>query len=143
MHVPSLLIVDDDAADRYILRRELETIEYGGCVYENTDGEQALNFLKDYSNNKLLSGDCFPPHCIFLDINMPRVNGFEFLEIFRELREQNNDYHTASIVIITSSERKNDIDKALSFPGVKSYFVKGKYDLEDLRQAVTANLAVK
>lgn len=143
MHVPSLLIVDDDAADRYILKRELETIDYDGHVYENTDGEEAINFLKDFGNNKAVSGDCFPPHCIFLDINMPRVNGFEFLEIFRELREQNDEYHTASIIIISSSERKYDVDKALSYPGVKNYFVKGKYGLEDLKQAVTADLSAE
>ena len=141
MHFPSLLIVDDNAVDRLILKKELQKATYKGHIFEKVNGEDALNFLGNFISNRSEFGEKFPPQCIFLDINMPRVNGFEFLEGYSLLIEQNDTYFDSVIIMISSSDRRMDIDKAFAFPFVKNYLVKGKYLIDDLAQAITMNIS--
>ena len=130
----SVLIVDDCRIDRYILKRQLKKI--GNVeVIEKDDGSSALDFLENYEENRTLYGDNFPPIIIFLDINMPEIGGFEFLEKFAELRKR-LALMSCVIMMYSSSERVEDKERAASFDFVKSYLTKGETDIEGLKQKI-------
>jgi len=118
------LIVDDNELDRYILRRQLKKIGVDNII-EKDDGSTALEFLHDYDKNASLYPEEFPPVVIFLDINMPKINGFDFLKEFSTMRTRSE---LASVVVCmySSSERLEDKDKALKFDFVADFLVKGE-----------------
>jgi two-component system nitrate/nitrite response regulator NarL len=104
----NILLVDDDDIANFISEKVLRNL---GCDDINavTDGKQAYDRLKK---------NC--PNLVFLDINMPVMDGFAFLaKIGQELLcEQMN------VVILTSSNRKKDRDKASEFSIVVDYLEK-------------------
>jgi CheY-like chemotaxis protein len=96
----SILVVDDDEVDVESFRRTLSKLKIANPVYRARDGIEALEMLK--SNN-------IPqPYIILLDINMPRMNGLEFLEHIRT-----DSALTSSVVfILTTSTADEDIFEA-------------------------------
>ena len=132
MHDFSVLIVDDDEVDRYSLKRLLKSFDYNINVMESEDGEDAVKFFKEYEASKKTSGDRFPPLIVFLDINMPRMNGFEFLEEFRLLTPQQEDYNLVVFMMITSSDNLDDKIRADKFESVKGYINKMPQTADDL-----------
>jgi len=130
----NVLIIDDNEVDRYILKRQLKTIGVESVI-EKDDGSTALEFLKDYDKNAQLYPDDFPPVIIFLDINMPKINGFDFLEEFKEMRSRNE---LASIVVCmySSSESKEDKERALGFGFIENYIVKGEVSSEFIENII-------
>jgi len=130
----NVLIIDDNELDRYILKRQLKKIGVESII-EKYDGSTALEFLKDYDKNAKLFPDDFPPVIIFLDINMPKVNGFDFLEEFKEMRSRSE---LASIVICmySSSEKKEDKERALDFGFIKNFIVKGEVCSESIENII-------
>jgi len=100
-----ILLVDDDAEDNYfhqIVINEMNTTER---VEVALDGMEALNFLKKENQTY--------PDIIFLDINMPKMNGWEFMEAYKELRADQKA--KAVVVMLTTSENPEDKKKAGQF----------------------------
>lgn len=128
------LIVDDNELDRYILRRQLKGFGVESII-EKDDGSTALEFLKDYDKNAQLHPDDFPPVILFLDINMPKVNGFDFLEEFQVMRAR---HELASIVVCmySSSERQEDKERVLNFDFIHSFIVKGELSSECIEKII-------
>ena len=137
-----ILIIDDNEMDRYILNRYLKDSELELTIIEKDDGETAIKFLQEYNENKKTYQDQYPPMLIFLDINMPLMNGFEFLEEFSELKKL-FDYEACVVMMFTSSERKEDRDKILSYDFVKDYLVKGKCTSNDVKEKIELYCKVK
>ncbi|MGK0440489.1 MAG: CheY-like chemotaxis protein [Pseudohongiellaceae bacterium] len=88
------MIVDDDEVDRYTLKRLLKSGGICVSVEEACDGEEVIQFFKNTEANRERLGQGFPPVIVFLDINMPRMNGFEFLYEFKKLREESECYES-------------------------------------------------
>lgn len=128
------LIIDDSEIDRYILKRQLNGIGVNN-IFENDDGATALEFLKDYDKNRESHPDKFPPVVIFLDINMPLIDGFQFLEKFSELREK-FDYSQCTVLMYSSSERVEDIERASKYGFVADFIVKGETPVEVLKEKI-------
>jgi CheY-like chemotaxis protein len=130
----SALVVDDNEIDRYILQRHLRQcgVEH---IVEQDDGSSALQFLKDFKKNRDVYGEKFPPSIIFLDINMPNINGFDFLDKFSELRTEHN-FDTCVIMMYSSSEREEDRRRAREFDFVQEYLVKGEITAEQLKDKI-------
>jgi CheY-like chemotaxis protein len=130
----SALIVDDSEIDRYILKRQLK--EAGVIdVFESDDGSSALAFLENHEENCKIHNKKFPPEIIFLDINMPIVGGFEFLEKFAELRNR-LALEPCVIMMYSSSERAEDKEKASNYNFVKGYLTKGEMDIRELKDKI-------
>ena len=72
---------------------------------------------------------------ILLDINMPLMDGFEFLNIFKTLRLEDDYCATPVIIFLTSSNDQSDIDKAMSFDFVKGYLHK-PLDINQLKKMI-------
>ena len=66
--------------------------------------KRRFNFLKNAEANRARLGDGFSPVAVFIDINMPRMNGFEFLDEFKKRRDENEGYDTVVFLMVTSSD---------------------------------------
>ncbi len=136
----SVLIVDDDKVDRYILKRLLKQTEIVSKIYEFDNGKSGLDFLENYNENRILHGDGFPPMIIFLDVNMPLMNGFEFLEGFKSASKV-HDLGSSIIFMFSSSQRESDKELAFSYDFVKSYIVKMPSDADILKNKILEVIA--
>lgn len=136
MNRVTVLIIDDDELDRYLLSRDLSKTGIDARVFECSDGADALEFFGDYEKNKELHGDDFPPVLIFLDINMPRVNGFEFLQHFEALRSEQQPYQTCVVMMFSSSEHPDERKRAMEHAFVTDFVIKGHTTPEELKQKI-------
>jgi CheY-like chemotaxis protein len=120
-----ILLVDDDNDCNFFHKRLLQEMNCTEKIQVATNGAEALEFLKT------CSGD-YVPDIILLDINMPKVNGWEFLEAYEKLPIQ----FKAKIVLImlTTSLNPDDRVKASTFPSVKGF--KEKYLDEGMLQDI-------
>lgn len=110
-----LFVVDDDPLYKMIARRLFN--DFAGDVeiklFDN--GEDALNGFKNLEENQL-------PSIIMLDIEMPVMDGWEFLEEFCKIPAEKRK--NTRICIVTSSISNGDIEKAGTFPEIVDYIPK-------------------
>jgi CheY-like chemotaxis protein len=114
---PTVLIVDDDRVYRFAAVKIIAATEMAGNIIECNDGQEALNFIK---NN--IDTPTNLPDIIFLDINMPVMNGWDFLKAFSVLVHQLPK--TIHIYVVTSSIDKTDVERSKEFSVVTDYVVK-------------------
>lgn len=112
----NILLVDDDSVFNFINRKVLETMGIADSIHTALNGKEALDLLNGY-----LSGSNAVPDVIFLDLNMPIMDGFAFLEAFKRVNIPNKEM--VSIVIVTSSTDPADIAKAKAM-GIDHYLTK-------------------
>jgi CheY-like chemotaxis protein len=106
-----ILLVEDDRVDQITVKRALKDINVTNLLIIVSNGEEALEFLRDQKNEK--------PDIILLDLNMPKMNGLEFLRVAK----QDNSLKRIPVVVLTTS--KQDQDKIESFNlGVAGYMIK-------------------
>lgn len=107
------LLVDDDMISNFISEKYLQKMGVSEEVKIVTNGEMALKYIEECGENSLC------PELIFLDINMPVMNAFHFLDIYK------NKYRDApgKIIILSTSSHPNDIDKLYQF-GITDYINK-------------------
>ncbi len=114
----SILLVDDDEINNFIsiklIKKALITSEIMACL----NGKFAIEQLVDIQKK---DPDTLPDF-ILLDINMPIMNGWEFLDEYKRLNI--DPLGKTKIYIISSSVFSNDINKARSYPLVKSFISK-------------------
>jgi two-component system chemotaxis response regulator CheY len=118
MKFNNVFVVDDDKVHHFIIKKLLEknNIQVSPSFFEN--GYDALNDLKA----KLSNGEN-PPDLILLDINMPILDGWQFLEEFKEIRK--NILNEITICVVSSSEDYFNIDKLEQFKSlIAEYYVK-------------------
>lgn len=103
-----ILLVDDNPADNEFHSITIRRTELCDQIKVVLNGEQALEYLKKTAEEG--KADVFPkPDIIYLDINMPRMNGFEFLEEYNKLDEK---MKVRALVILTTSMNPEDIVRA-------------------------------
>ncbi|MGJ8564872.1 MAG: response regulator [Alphaproteobacteria bacterium] len=124
-HPVTFLIVDDDDVDYQAIRRALKKISIYNPTRRAVDGLDAINILKGESGQEKLEGAVI----IMLDLNMPRMNGHEFLKTISE----DSDISDIEVFVMTTSDRDDDIVGSFQ-NGVAGYIVKSDM-LESLREA--------
>ncbi|MFT6267489.1 MAG: CheY-like chemotaxis protein [Alphaproteobacteria bacterium] len=130
----SALIVDDSETNRYLLSRQLKVAGVTH-VFEQNDGSTAIDFLEDEVKNEKLFGDNFPPSVIFLDLNMPIMDGFAFLDSYSQ-RMNTLSKMTSVVFIYSSSDRTDDVERAMSHKCVAGFLVKGETNLEQIKSSI-------
>lgn len=107
-----ILLVDDNPADNEFHTITLKKADVCSYIKVATDGEQALAYL--LKSGEEGQSELFPkPDIIYLDINMPRMNGFEFLLEYKKLSEDLKS--RVVIIMLTTSLNPDDHEKAKSF----------------------------
>lgn len=107
-----ILIVDDSPAFNHLTKITIQKSDADCHIVDMSNGQRALQYLEE-------SNAC--PDVILLDINMPVMDGFDFLEEFIRLGKCNDK---TEIYMLTSSSQDVDKVKAKSFNIVKDYFEK-------------------
>lgn len=102
-----ILLVDDDSVDAMTVKRALKELRLTNPLVRKIDGEEALEYLRGEGNDL--------PCLILLDLNMPKMNGIEFLRVVKTDRSLKK----IPVVVLTASEQESDkIDSfALSVAG--------------------------
>lgn len=106
-----ILLIEDDRVDAMTTERAMKELNVANELVHTINGEEALDYLRDTRKEN--------PCIILLDLNMPRMNGFEFLEIVK----RDNYFKKIPVVVLTTS--KEDKDKIDSFNlNVAGYMIK-------------------
>ncbi len=106
-----IMLVEDDSVDAMTVKRALKDLKVTNPLVLQTNGEEALTYLRTDDNNK--------PCVILLDLNMPKMNGIEFLKIAKA----DAAFRQIPVIVLTTS--KDDRDKVESFQlSVAGYIVK-------------------
>ncbi len=112
-------IIDDDKVFHFIIKKLFanNNIDIPHSFYIN--GLEAINGIK----NKIELGMEIPD-LILLDINMPIMDGWQFLDEFRKTKKEHNEIKT-TIYLVSSSDSQSDLDKAKEYKDeIKDYFFK-------------------
>lgn len=126
-----LFFIDDDEVFLYLIERTCQKIETVEGIEFAENGEDALQKIDSW-----LGGTRPLPNLMFVDINMPGMDGFEFLDEFKVLREKFEELKKiVPIVMLTSSVHEQDEEKALA-TGIVSDFVVKPPDMEGLEKSI-------
>lgn len=112
-----IMLVDDDQNDNYIHEREIKKANPEIIVITKYSGIEALEYLKSVEKKTAIK-----PDMMFLDINMPRMNGWEFLEQYSRLDEETQI--SAIIIMLSAFPHPDDLENAKNNSIVSAYITK-------------------
>ncbi|PWG06780.1 response regulator [Polaribacter aquimarinus] len=111
----NILLIEDNLIEIMKMKRTISFLKLNHTLHEAKNGEEALEILKDKSKI---------PDIILLDLNMPKINGIEFLNIIKN----NEDFKHIPTIILTTSDNQKDLFECYKI-GVSGYILKPlKYD---------------
>jgi CheY-like chemotaxis protein len=119
-----ILLLEDDIIDQMAVQRAFKELKITKKLIIVNNGEEALEFLKNKKNKR--------PRIILLDLNMPRMNGIEFLGIVKK----DKDLKKIPVVVLTTSKEENDKMESFNL-GIAGYIVK-PVDYHNFLEAVRA-----
>lgn len=111
----ALLLIEDNALDAERIQRTLNRLEVRMTVHRAKDGVEALDML--YGRDGCEAID--PPRVVFVDLNMPRMSGGEFIRAFRSDRS----WFDTPIYVLTTSDRHRDMRDSMD-SGASGYILK-------------------
>jgi CheY-like chemotaxis protein len=114
-HAIEILLLEDEVADAYLVKLALKENKIRARLHHVVDGREGLLFLQQQGNY------CKAPRpdLILLDLNMPRMNGYEFLAVIKN----NEQLKAIPVVVLTTSDAESDILHSYQL-GAASYMTK-------------------
>ena len=106
-----ILLVEDDSVDAMAVQRVLNRLQVTNELVHKHNGKEALEYLRTEGDKK--------PCIILLDLNMPKMNGFEFLKVIRA----DDELKRIPVVVLTTSGYRTDIVESFEL-GAAGYMVK-------------------
>ncbi|MCU0357969.1 MAG: response regulator [Cyclobacteriaceae bacterium] len=116
----AVMLVDDNEIDNLINQKMIEAAAIAENIYTHTGAKSAIEFLRNIERIDVV--DQVLPDVIFLDIDMPLMDGFQFLEEFNKL--SNTVKKKCRIVMLTSSINPQDFSRSKKYENVKVYLNK-------------------
>jgi CheY-like chemotaxis protein len=126
----NFLLIDDDEIFNFITIKSLEHLGIAQEVHRALNGRDALNLINDY-----FIGAASIPDVILVDLNMPVMDGFGFIEAFKRLNQPRLDQ--VKIIVVSSSQDPLDIMRIAAL-GIKHYVCKPVSE-EKLLSVIEAN----
>jgi CheY-like chemotaxis protein len=126
-----ILLVDDDSTSNFLTQMILEDLQVTDTIVVKKNGQEALDYIKETCISK--GESC--PELIFLDINMPIMDGFELLDEMQRLKEIKGDDSHATVVLLTTSNNPKDIEKAKTYN--ITYYIEKPLTEDSIRQLIT------
>lgn len=111
------MVIDDSEVDLYLAKRIITKHSFAEYILLIDFATDALEYLRLHADEM----DALPEY-IFLDVNMPGMNGFEFLHAFEQLPGNVKSY--CKVIMLTTSVNVKDKQRALDNPLVKQYINK-------------------
>lgn len=109
----NVIFIDDDEDLNFLQDRMCSRSKVIAHHFIASNAPQALEYLADTST---------PPDVIFVDINMPGMNGFQFIEEFE--KRYSTRFPDAQLYVLSSSVRNDDRKKSLQYMSVKDFLLK-------------------
>tara|TARA_B110000090_G_C13387512_1_gene448264 strand:+ start:2513 stop:2917 length:405 start_codon:yes stop_codon:yes gene_type:complete len=129
-HKIKILLIDDDKNANFYNQRIIEKTQLAEEVISFENAKMALEYLKKQNGERKYPS----PDIIFLDINMPGMDGWEFLEQYT-IRKSTQKLNT-KIIMLSSSDNNDDRDRAARFDVVSNYICK-PLDKNSLKELLT------
>jgi CheY-like chemotaxis protein len=120
--VNNVLLIDDEQATNFYNTYVIEEMRFARNIAVVLNGKEALTYLQCQEEHSHREEDCTCPDLIFLDLNMPVMNGFDFLEAFEGMDACKKE--NVKIYILSSSDHTLDHFKTSLFKSVTGYLTK-------------------
>ena len=114
----TILCIDDDPITLMLCKMVITKASFSNETATAKNGEEALK----YFDNLKTSATVKKPQLIFLDLNMPVMNGWEFLDCF--IAKEYSEYHQTKIIILSSTIDPEDLEKSKKYPMVIDFLPK-------------------
>lgn len=113
------MCIDDDPITLMLFKKVVQKASFAKDIINAINGQQAISLINTINNNPNQEKK---PEIIFLDLNMPIMGGWEFIDLFNTSNYQN--LKNTKIVILTSTIDPEDIKKSKSYPNVIEFLPK-------------------
>ncbi|MBO0593284.1 response regulator [Cellulophaga sp. E16_2] len=124
----NICIVDDDNIYQYTIVKTIKSLDFATKIITFSDGEEALNFVLKNLNDKIEL-----PDIILLDINMPIMDGFQFMEEFVKIKPKLGK--KIVIYMVSSSVDPKDIERTKKISAISDYIIK-PIEIEKLKAII-------
>lgn len=117
-----ILCVDDDPITIMLCKKVIAKSSFSNEIITSQNGEEALNYFNTLklANNNNKPVQC--PQLIFLDLNMPVMGGWEFLDCFNS--PEYSEFHSIKVVVLSSTIDPEDLEKSKQYPMVLDFISK-------------------
>ena len=110
-------MIDDDLIQHFYFEKFIQIYRSNQRLLSFFNGEEAFEFMNEHRDDFALL-----PDVIFLDLNMPFVNGWQFLQLYAQIKA--GIKKTTKIYVLSSTINKDEINRAESIPEVAGFFIK-------------------
>jgi CheY-like chemotaxis protein len=117
---PTIMLIDDNEIDNLINQKMIEAAAIADKIYTHTSAKSGLEFLRNME--KLDLADQILPNLIFLDIDMPLMDGFQFLDEFEKFGALVKK--KCKVIMLTSSINPQDYNRAKKYSAIKLFLNK-------------------
>lgn len=117
-----ILCVDDDPITLMLCKKVISKTLFSNEIITAQNGEQALGYFDEIKNSDIKNSHNKLPQLIFLDLNMPVMGGWEFLECFSS--SEYSDFSAIKVIILSSTIDPEDLEKAKKYPMVIDFLSK-------------------
>lgn len=121
----NILLVDDDSIANFLIEKIVQSTGLAQNIFKALNGKEALKFFDE---------EVMLPDVVLLDLNMPIMNGFEFIQAFNLLNIK--DKGNILIILVTSSSNPSDMERAKEL-GIRYYLTK-PISAEDVKSIILA-----